>query len=46
VTSGYASTDVNLDGLTKYAGVINDRDLILVNIGGLVVTHVRHAQLP
>ena len=40
------STDINLNGQIKYAGADNDRDPILVNIGGSQVTKVRVEQLP
>ena len=45
-TTGYLPTDVNMDGTVKYAGANNDRDPILVNIGGTVPTAVRTEQLP
>ncbi|MGV3637442.1 MAG: DUF7619 domain-containing protein, partial [Flavobacteriales bacterium] len=32
--------DVNDDGVVKYAGAANDRDAVLVGIGGIVPTHV------
>jgi hypothetical protein len=35
-----------LDGAVKYTGVGNDRDVILLNIGGSVPTTTRNAQLP
>lgn len=43
---GYFQEDVDLDGLVKYAGTTNDRDPILVNIGGTVPTAGRIEQLP
>ena len=43
---GYYLEDVNLDGVVSYTGTLNDRDPILVNIGGSVPTAVRQAQLP
>jgi hypothetical protein len=42
----YAVEDVNLDGKVKYAGAENDRDPILLTIGGSTPTNVRHEQLP
>lgn len=44
--TGYAVTDVNMDGVTKYTGAGNDRDPILANIGGTVPTNVLIEQLP
>ena len=38
--------DVNLDGNVLYVGNLNDRDPILVNIGGSVPTSTRVQQLP
>jgi len=35
-----------MDGTVKYTGAGNDRDVILVNIGGTVATNVRTDQLP
>jgi hypothetical protein len=46
VVSGYLQTDVDLDGWVKYAGAGNDRDKVLVTIGGLLPTAQRAAQLP
>jgi hypothetical protein len=45
-TSGYNRYDINLDGVVKYTGVSNDRDVVLQIIGGVVPTTVRAAQLP
>ena len=45
-TGGYRREDVNMDGVSKYIGTDNDRDLILQTIGGVVPTAVRAAQLP
>lgn len=45
-TTGYLSTDLNMDGTARYVGALNDRDPILVNIGGSVPTASRSAQLP
>ena len=42
----YSTADVNLDGTVKYVGTGNDRDPILVNIGGNLPTAVRSEQLP
>ncbi|MBK6832062.1 MAG: hypothetical protein IPG92_15620 [Flavobacteriales bacterium] len=42
----YATEDVNLDSDVKYTGPFNDRDPILVNIGGTVPTAQRFEQLP
>ncbi len=44
--AGYRSEDVNLDGTVRYVGEGNDRDPVLVNIGGSVPTNTRAAQLP
>ncbi|HMW96031.1 MAG TPA: hypothetical protein PJ983_02170 [Flavobacteriales bacterium] len=44
--TGYAATDVNMDGVTKYTGAGNDRDPILANIGGTVPSNVLTEQLP
>jgi hypothetical protein len=46
VAVGYDRADVNLDGLVKYAGLANDRDPVLVNIGGQDVQVERAQQLP
>jgi hypothetical protein len=43
---GYFPEDVNMDGVVRYVGVLNDRDLILQTIGGFVPTNVRLQQLP
>jgi len=40
VSAGYAVTAVKLDGVTEYTGVSNDRDIILVGIGGTTPTKV------
>ena len=42
----YDRRDVNLDGIVRYTGASNDRDPILVNIGGTVPTNTRVQQLP
>ncbi len=44
--SGYFPEDCNLDGTVKYTGGANDRDIILLNIGGSVPTNIRNGQLP
>ncbi|MBL0044014.1 MAG: hypothetical protein IPP33_06300 [Flavobacteriales bacterium] len=44
--NGYYTEDVNLDGIVKYIGVGNDRDPVLVTIGGNTPNAVRSAQLP
>ncbi len=41
--SGYFNLDVNLNGIVSCTGANNDRDPILVNIGGTVPTNMRHA---
>jgi hypothetical protein len=46
VASGYYREDTNMDGLVKYTGPANDRDVILFNIGGLVPTAVKLEQIP
>ena len=46
VVNGYHPEDVNLNGQVKYAGAANDRDPILVNIGGTVPTATRSEQIP
>ena len=46
MATGYALTDVNLDGTIKYVGADNDRDVILQTIGGVIPTAVRLQQLP
>lgn len=45
-TSGYLSTDHNMDGIVKYTGTDNDRDPILSNVGGTLPTATRTEQLP
>ena len=35
-----------MDGVVKYTGAANDRDLILQSIGGTVPTNTRVAGLP
>ena len=42
----YDRRDTNLDGVIKYTGAGNDRDPILLNIGGTVLTNTRTQQLP
>jgi hypothetical protein len=44
--AGYRQEDVNMDGMTKYTGLNNDRDPVLQNIGGTVPTNVLTEQLP
>jgi len=44
--SGYWREDVNLDGVVKYTGTANDRDVILNSIGGTTPTATRVATLP
>jgi len=44
--NGYFNEDVNMDGVVRYTGDPNDRDPILVNIGGSVPTNTRVQQLP
>ena len=46
IANGYLRDDLNLDGRVKYTGAANDRDMILVNIGGMVATNIRFQQLP
>ena len=43
---GYHVADTNMDGVSKYTGADNDRDPILVNIGGTVPTNTRVEQVP
>ena len=38
--------DVNLDGTVKYTGTANNRDPILINVGGTVPTNTRVEQVP
>jgi len=38
--------DVNLDGVVKYTGAANDRDVVLSTIGGTTPTAVRLEQVP
>jgi len=35
-----------MDGTVQYTGTGNDRDPVLLNIGGVVPTQVRFEQLP
>jgi hypothetical protein len=44
--TGYWAEDVNMDGVVSYTGANNDRDPILVNIGGTEPNNVRTQQLP
>ena len=44
--SGYLPTDVNLDGVTKYTGSGNDRDRVILTIGGNTPNNTRTEQLP
>ena len=46
MVTGYRLEDCNLDGSVKYTGTNNDRDPILVNIGGAVPTNTKTEQLP
>ena len=43
---GYSTSDVNMNGQIKYTGLGNDRDPILLNIGGVNPTTIRAAQFP
>jgi hypothetical protein len=45
-STGYHTTDGDLDGVIKYTGANNDRDPILSVIGGAVPTAVRVEQVP
>lgn len=38
--------DASPDGVVKYAGAANDRDVVLQTIGGAVPTATRTTQLP
>ncbi len=44
--SGYWNEDVNLDGVVKYTGTANDRDPIIINLGGTTPNAVRTEQVP
>ena len=44
--TGYYTEDVNMDGIVKYVGTVNDRDRLLVAIGGVNPAAVRQEQLP
>ncbi|MBK8947753.1 MAG: hypothetical protein IPM68_02515 [Flavobacteriales bacterium] len=44
--NGYHREDLNLDGVVRYTGTANDRDLILNNIGGTVPSSVLVELLP
>ena len=44
--AGYFKEDINMDGVVRYTGAGNDRDIILQSIGGSVPTNTRSAQLP
>ncbi|MBV6404029.1 MAG: hypothetical protein IT228_04295 [Flavobacteriales bacterium] len=46
VNNVYSAHDVNMNGQVKYAGPNNDRDPILVNIGGTTPNSTRTEQLP
>jgi hypothetical protein len=47
VLSGqYRQEDVNLDGVVRYTGLNNDRDIVLQTIGGSTPTTVRVEQVP
>jgi hypothetical protein len=43
---GYYTEDCNMDGVVRYTGSLNDRDPILVNLGGSIPTTIRLEQLP
>ena len=43
---GYSMGDVDLNGLVKYTGSGNDRDIILLNVGSTTPNNVRTEQLP
>ena len=42
----YSASDVNMDGLVKYTGNKNDRDRVLLSIGGTTPSSTRSDQLP
>ena len=44
--TGYYREDVNLSGVVKYTGSSNDRDPILVNVGGSIPNNTKVEQLP
>jgi hypothetical protein len=45
-STGYSNADVNMDGIIKYAGAHNDRDIILQTVGGTMPMAVRVEQTP
>ena len=45
-TTGYYIEDVNMNGTVKYTGAGNDRDPIVLNIGGYTPNNQRLEQLP
>ena len=46
VSNVYSPLDVNLDGVIKYIGTNNDRDVILTTVGGSTPNNTRMQQLP
>ena len=42
----YDRRDTNLDGVIKYTGTANDRDIILTNVGSTTPNNTRTQQLP
>jgi hypothetical protein len=44
--SGYWREDVNMDGVVKYTGSANDRDIILTKVGSTTPNNTRVATLP
>ena len=46
VNNMYSTLDVNLDGVIKYVGANNDRDVIPTTVGGSTPTNTRAQQLP
>ena len=46
VNNVYSTRDVNMNGSVSYVGSGNDRDPILVNVGGSTPNNIRVAQLP
>ena len=46
MTNVYDRRDTNLDGVIKYTGSGNDRDIILTNVGSTMPNNTRTQQLP
>ena len=46
VIPGYFLQDANLNGFVSYTGLDNDREVVLITVGGLFGTAIRPEEMP